>query len=104
MIFPQSQGGFHCGFIDSAIAFCDAGSITRAQQLAITRREMTEFLLLYLWMARTSRCCSPCSLSKGSFRVCYLSRALGSEGRGARRLRVLGANREETTTPWRFHI
>lgn len=41
-------GGFHCGFIDNAIVFCDAGSITRAQQLAITRREMTEFLLLYL--------------------------------------------------------
>jgi dienelactone hydrolase len=41
-------GGFHCGFIDSAIAFCDSGSISGAQQLAVTRREMTEFLLLYL--------------------------------------------------------
>ncbi|MEY4534943.1 MAG: hypothetical protein RLZZ246_1261, partial [Planctomycetota bacterium] len=38
----------HCGFIDSSIAFCDSGSITREQQLAIVRRESTEFLLLYL--------------------------------------------------------
>ena len=41
-------GGSHCGFIDSAIAFCDSGSISRTQQLAIVRRECTEFLLLYL--------------------------------------------------------
>jgi dienelactone hydrolase len=41
-------GGYHCGFIDSSIAFCDSGSITREQQLAIVRRESTEFLLLYL--------------------------------------------------------
>lgn len=41
-------GGSHCGFIDAAIAFCDSGSITRTQQLAIVRREMTEFLMLYL--------------------------------------------------------
>ena len=41
-------GGFHCGFIDSSILFCDGGSITRAAQLAIARREITEFLLLYL--------------------------------------------------------
>lgn len=41
-------GGFHCGFIDSAIVFCDSGSITRAQQLAAVRRESAEFLLLYL--------------------------------------------------------
>ena len=41
-------GGSHCGFIDSAIAFCDSGSITRAAQLAVVRREATEFLLLYL--------------------------------------------------------
>lgn len=39
-------GGSHCGFIDSAIAFCDSGSITRAAQLAIVRREVTEFMLL----------------------------------------------------------
>jgi predicted dienelactone hydrolase len=41
-------GGFHCGFIDGSIAFCDSGSISRAQQLAIVRRESAEFLLLYL--------------------------------------------------------
>jgi dienelactone hydrolase len=49
------SGGFHCGFIDSAIVFCDSGSISRAQQLATTRREMTEFLLLYL-VGDRSRC------------------------------------------------
>ena len=41
-------GGYHCGFIDSSIAFCDSGSITRQQQLSIVRRESTEFLLLHL--------------------------------------------------------
>lgn len=41
-------GGFHCGFIDSPILFCDGGSISRAAQLAIVRREVTEFLRLYL--------------------------------------------------------
>lgn len=41
-------GGSHCGFIDSSTLFCDSGALTRAQQLAITRREVTEFLLLYL--------------------------------------------------------
>jgi fermentation-respiration switch protein FrsA (DUF1100 family) len=41
-------GGSHCGFIDSSILFCDGGSISRAAQLAIARREITEFLLLYL--------------------------------------------------------
>lgn len=41
-------GGFHCGFIDSSILFCDGGSISRAAQLAIARHEITEFLLLYL--------------------------------------------------------
>lgn len=37
-------GGFHCGFIDSSIIFCDSGSISRAAQLQITRRLMLEFL------------------------------------------------------------
>jgi dienelactone hydrolase len=41
-------GGSHCGFIDAAILFCDSGSITRAAQLAIVRRETTAFLLLHL--------------------------------------------------------
>ncbi len=39
------SGGFHCGFTDSTIVACDSGSITRAQQLAIVRREATAFLL-----------------------------------------------------------
>ena len=38
-------GGSHCGFIDSAIIACDSGSISRAQQLTIVRRETTAFLL-----------------------------------------------------------
>ena len=41
-------GGYHCGFIDASIIACDSGSITRAEQLAIVRREATEFLLLEL--------------------------------------------------------
>jgi predicted dienelactone hydrolase len=46
--FVSITGGFHCGFTDSSILFCDSGAITRAQQLAIVRREATEWLLLYL--------------------------------------------------------
>lgn len=42
------QGGFHCGFTDGNFIGCDSGSITRAQQLAITRRLLTEFFLLHL--------------------------------------------------------
>ena len=38
------EGGFHCGFIDSSIIFCDSGSISRDAQLRITRRLMLEFL------------------------------------------------------------
>lgn len=41
-------GGFHCGFTDASFAFCDSGAITRAQQLEITRRELTRFFLLHL--------------------------------------------------------
>ena len=41
-------GGSHCGFLDSAIPFCDTGSITRSTQLAIVRREVTGFLLVHL--------------------------------------------------------
>jgi dienelactone hydrolase len=41
-------GGFHCGFIDSSILFCDSGAISRDAQLAIVGRELAEFLLLYL--------------------------------------------------------
>lgn len=42
------QGGFHCGFTDAGFAFCDSGSITRPQQLSITRRLLTEFFQLHL--------------------------------------------------------
>lgn len=42
------EGGSHCGFLDSDIIFCDSGSISRAAQLAFTRRLMASFLLLHL--------------------------------------------------------
>jgi len=42
------EGGFHCGFIDSSIVFCDSGAITRAAQLAIVRALLLEFLDLHL--------------------------------------------------------
>lgn len=45
---PVIQGGFHCGFIDSYTIFCDSGSISRAEQLATTRRLLTSFFELYL--------------------------------------------------------
>lgn len=42
LVSPRQQpvivGGFHCGFTDAGFLFCDSGSITRAQQLLITRR------------------------------------------------------------------
>lgn len=45
---PLIQGGSHCGFLDSDNVFCDSGSISRQQQLTITRRLLTEFFNLYL--------------------------------------------------------
>jgi len=42
------QGGFHCGFVDEWFWFCDSGDLTREEQLAITRRLLTEFFNLYL--------------------------------------------------------
>ncbi|TVQ64367.1 MAG: hypothetical protein EA379_01810 [Phycisphaerales bacterium] len=45
---PIIIGGFHCGFTDSAGLFCDSGGISRAEQLAITRRLLTEFFDLHL--------------------------------------------------------
>jgi dienelactone hydrolase len=45
---PVIVGGYHCGFIDSAIPFCDSGAISRSQQLALTRRLLTEFFHLHL--------------------------------------------------------
>jgi hypothetical protein len=41
-------GGCHCGFLDNNIPFCDSGSLPRAEQLEITRREMVTFFDLYL--------------------------------------------------------
>lgn len=45
---PLIAGGYHCGFIDSNSIFCDSGSISRAAQLAITRRLLTAWFNLYL--------------------------------------------------------
>ncbi len=45
---PAILGGFHCGFTDGTFFGCDSGSISRAQQLAITRRLLTQFFNLYL--------------------------------------------------------
>jgi dienelactone hydrolase len=42
------QGGCHCGFLDRNIPFCDSGSLSRAEQLEIARREMVTFFDLYL--------------------------------------------------------
>lgn len=50
---PLITGGFHCGFTDNTFLFCDSGAITRAQQLAITRRLLTSFFLLHLVQADT---------------------------------------------------
>lgn len=46
--FVNLQGGFHCGFIDSQGFGCDSGSMSRADQLAYVRRQITEFFDLYL--------------------------------------------------------
>lgn len=46
--FINLQGGFHCGFIDAQGFGCDSGSMTRADQLAYTRRLLTEFFDLHL--------------------------------------------------------
>ncbi len=45
---PIIAGGFHCGFTDANFIGCDNGTITRAAQLAITRRLLTAFFNLYL--------------------------------------------------------
>ncbi len=45
---PVIAGGFHCGFTDNSFPFCDSGSISRAAQLAITRRLLTSFFNLHL--------------------------------------------------------
>ena len=45
---PIITGAYHCGFLDSNILFCDSGSISRSQQLAITRHLLTAFFELHL--------------------------------------------------------
>ncbi|QQS34047.1 MAG: dienelactone hydrolase family protein [Acidobacteriota bacterium] len=47
-MLPVIQGGWHCGFQESNGIGCDNGTITRAQQLAETRRLLTAFFDLYL--------------------------------------------------------
>lgn len=46
--FPNIQGGWHCGFLDSYNLGCDSGPMPRADQLQRTRRLLTEFFNLYL--------------------------------------------------------
>jgi dienelactone hydrolase len=46
--FALIAGGSHCGFIDSPIIFCDSGSITRTEQLRLTRGLLTDFFLAHL--------------------------------------------------------
>jgi dienelactone hydrolase len=45
---PVIAGASHCGFMDSDIIFCDSGSISRTEQLAITRHLLTAFFQLHL--------------------------------------------------------
>jgi len=45
---PVITGGFHCGFTDGGFLFCDSGSITRTQQLEVTRRLLVQIFLLHL--------------------------------------------------------
>ena len=46
---PQILGGSHCGFQDLSVPlFCDTATIPLADQLALTRRELTAFFDLYL--------------------------------------------------------
>ncbi|MEW2382854.1 alpha/beta hydrolase [Micromonospora sp. NPDC047707] len=42
------RGGYHCGFLDSSSLFCDSGSISRATQLQLTRRLLTQWFLRHL--------------------------------------------------------
>ncbi len=47
-LLPVLQGGWHCGFMDSSSFGCDSGPMSRAVQLAYTRRLLTAFFELYL--------------------------------------------------------
>ncbi len=42
------EGGWHCGFQDSSVFGCDSGPMSRADQLALSRSLLTEFLELHL--------------------------------------------------------
>lgn len=42
------KGGYHCGFMDSGSLFCDSGGITRATQLQLSKRLLTDWFLLHL--------------------------------------------------------
>jgi hypothetical protein len=47
--FPLLAGGFHCGYQDSSFPIgCDTGTMSRGDQLALTRRLITEWCNLYL--------------------------------------------------------
>ncbi len=41
-------GGSHCGFEDSDFIFCDGSTLSRPDQLALTRRELTTYFNFYL--------------------------------------------------------
>lgn len=45
---PLLLGGYHCGFMDFSVPFCDSGSMPRDVQLSITRRLLTATFSLYL--------------------------------------------------------
>lgn len=51
---PNITGGFHCGFVDSTFFGCDSGTISRADQLLETRRQLTAFFDLYLKKDQTN--------------------------------------------------
>ncbi|MEV1144179.1 alpha/beta hydrolase [Micromonospora sp. NPDC049799] len=42
------RGGYHCGFMDSSSLFCDSGGISRATQLQISKRLLTQWFLRHL--------------------------------------------------------
>ena len=51
---PNITGGFHCGFVDNTFSGCDSGTISRADQLLETRRQLTAFFDLYLKKDQTN--------------------------------------------------
>lgn len=51
---PCILGGWHCGFLDSPMIFCDSGPIGRDEQLSATRCLLTAFFDLYLKDSQSS--------------------------------------------------